>query len=87
MATEKLSELLPKGEVFFKKWGAWAIVFGRFSGPMRASVPIVAGALRMPAGVFQIANWSSAFIWAFALMVLGDSMFKVFSLIKAKFGV
>lgn len=80
-------ELLPKGEAFFKKWGAWAIVFGRFSGPMRASVPIVAGALRMPTGVFQIANWSSAFVWAFSLMVLGDSMFKVFSLIKAKFGV
>jgi membrane protein DedA with SNARE-associated domain len=46
--------------VFFKRWGAWAIVIGRFLGPLRASVPIVAGITEMPQVRFQIANWTSA---------------------------
>ena len=68
----KHPELIPKGENFVKKWGALAIVIGRFSGPLRASVPIVAGIFAMPFWRFQIANWSSAFLWAWMLLVLGD---------------
>ena len=34
------------GHKFFRRWGVWAIVIGRFSGPLRASVPIVAGITR-----------------------------------------
>ncbi len=34
-------DILPKGEVIFYKYGAWAIWLARFSGPLRASVPIV----------------------------------------------
>ena len=41
-------DLLPKGHAFFEKWGAWAVVLGRFSGPLRASVPLVAGIVEMP---------------------------------------
>ena len=63
--------LLPKGHEFFEKWGVWAIVIGRFSGPLRASVPIVAGVTQMPQIKFQIANWSSAFLWAFVLLSPG----------------
>jgi membrane protein DedA with SNARE-associated domain len=47
-------------------------VIGRFSGPLRASVPIVAGMLDMPLRVFQIANFTSALIWVAVLLVLGD---------------
>ncbi|MEZ5853240.1 MAG: DedA family protein [Hyphomicrobiaceae bacterium] len=72
-------DLLPKGHAFFEKWGPWAIVLGRFSGPLRASVPIVAGVVQMPSGLFQIANWSSAFLWAISLMVFGDAIGKVWS--------
>ena len=68
----KHPELIPKGENFVKKWGALAIVIGRFSGPLRASVPIVAGIFAMPQWRFQLANWSSAFLWAWMLLVLGD---------------
>jgi membrane protein DedA with SNARE-associated domain len=67
-------DLLPKGRVFFQKWGPWAIVLGRFSGPLRASVPIVAGAVQMPQAMFQFANWTSAFLWAFVLLVFGDGI-------------
>src|SRR5581483_3650637 len=63
--------LLPNGHKFFARWGAWAIVIGRFWGPFRASVPIVAGVTQMPWLTFQIANWASAFVWAPGLLALG----------------
>src|SRR5262245_56324135 len=63
--------LLDRGRIFFKKWGAWAIVLGRFSGPLRASVPIVAGAIEMPRLTFQLANWGSAFVWSAARLSPG----------------
>jgi membrane protein DedA with SNARE-associated domain len=65
-------DLLPKGRRFFDRYGAWAIVLGRFSGPFRASVPLVAGAAQMNRFTFQLANWSSAFLWAFVLLAFGD---------------
>jgi membrane protein DedA with SNARE-associated domain len=65
-------DLIPKGEAFVKKWGALGIFIGRFSGPLRASVPLVAGIFAMPQWRFQLANWSSAFLWAAVLLLLGD---------------
>jgi len=65
-------DLIPKGETFIKKWGALGIFIGRFSGPLRASVPLVAGIFAMPFWRFQFANWSSAFVWAAMLLLLGD---------------
>jgi membrane protein DedA with SNARE-associated domain len=64
-------KLVERGRAFFNRWGAWAIVFARFSGPLRASVPIVAGIAGMRLLPFQIANWVSAFLWAFALLAPG----------------
>jgi membrane protein DedA with SNARE-associated domain len=64
-------DLMVRGRIFFKRWGAWAIVIGRFLGPLRASVPIVAGVTEMPWLRFQIANWSSAFLWAAVLLAPG----------------
>ena len=54
------------------KLGPLAIFIGRFFGPLRASVPLVAGIFRMPFLQFQIANFTSAFVWAAALLTLGD---------------
>jgi membrane protein DedA with SNARE-associated domain len=65
-------DLLPKGEAFIKRWGVLAIYIARFSGPLRASVPIVAGIFGMPYWSFQIANFTSAFLWAAVLLKLGD---------------
>ncbi len=64
--------LLARGEAFIKNWGVLAIFIGRFSGPLRASVPIVAGILSMPYWPFQLANFSSALVWAAVLLKLGD---------------
>jgi membrane protein DedA with SNARE-associated domain len=65
-------DLLYRGEAFIKKWGALAILIGRFSGPLRASVPVVAGVLGMPYRTFQLANFSSAFVRMAVLLELGD---------------
>jgi len=71
-------DLIPKGEAFLKRWGALAIVIGRFFGPLRASVPLVAGMFHMPFWRFQIANFASAFLWAGMLLTLGDFISKFF---------
>src|SRR5436305_5580397 len=74
-------DLIPKGEAFIRKWGALGIFIGRFSGPLRASVPLIAGIFEMPFWRFQIANFVSAFVWAGVLLTLGDVTSKVLKLI------
>jgi len=69
-------EMIPKGEAFMKKWGIAGIFIGRFFGPLRASVPLVAGIFEMPFWRFQVANVVSAFVWAAALLTLGDVVAK-----------
>jgi membrane protein DedA with SNARE-associated domain len=64
-------QLLPRGEAFFRRWGWIAVVAGRFSGPLRATVPLAAGIARMPMTSFQLANFGSALLWAAALMLPG----------------
>jgi membrane protein DedA with SNARE-associated domain len=65
-------QLIPKGEAFVKKWGVLGIFIGRFFGPLRASVPLVAGIFEMPYWRFQFANFTSAFVWAAVLLTIGD---------------
>lgn len=65
-------DMIPAGEEFIRKWGALAIFIGRFSGPLRATVPLIAGVFAMPYWRFQFANFSSAFVWAAVLLTLGD---------------
>ena len=72
-------ELLPRGVRFMKRWGIPGIFIGRFFGPLRAAVPLVAGILAMPYWQFQIANFTSAFVWAAVLLELGDVVQKAIS--------
>lgn len=65
-------DLIPRGEAFVKKWGAPGIFIGRFFGPLRAAVPLVAGIFAMPYWRFQIANFTSAFVWSAVLLTIGD---------------
>ncbi len=67
-------DLIPRAEAFVKKWGIPGIFIGRFFGPLRASVPLVAGIFEMPFWRFQFANFSSAFVWAAVLLTLGDAI-------------
>lgn len=73
-------ELIPRGERFVKTWGVAGIFIGRFFGPLRASVPLIAGIFEMPFWRFQIANFLSAFVWAAVLLTLGDGIYEAFKL-------
>ncbi len=70
-------DLIPRGERFIERWGIAAIFIGRFFGPLRASVPLVAGIFHMPYWRFQFANFTSAFVWAAVLLKLGDTGSKI----------
>ena len=71
-------DMIPRGEAFMKKWGAPGIFIGRFFGPLRAVVPLIAGIFEMPFWLFQFANFTSAFVWAAVLLTLGDGISEVF---------
>lgn len=71
--------MIERGEHFFKRWGVWSIFIGRFFGPVRAVIPLVAGMFEMPLIPFQIANFTSAFLWAFLLLAPGFAVLKYFS--------
>ena len=71
-------DLLPRGHAFVEKWGMLGIFIGRFFGPLRASVPLVAGIFEMPYWRFQFANFVSAFVWAAVLLKLGGGATQVF---------
>lgn len=63
--------ILEKGENFVHKYGVMSVFIGRFVGPVRALVPVVAGMLGMKPLHFTIANVASAIGWAPAYMLPG----------------
>jgi membrane protein DedA with SNARE-associated domain len=63
--------LLESGHQYFEKYGAKAVVFARFVGPLRAVVPVVAGMLKMPPARFYAMNVLSAVLWAPAHILPG----------------
>ena len=64
-------EVLEKGTRFIEKYGDLSVALGRFFGPIRAIVPLVAGLLHMPPGRFYVANILSALVWAPAYLLPG----------------
>jgi undecaprenyl-diphosphatase len=64
-------ETFAGAEDFFKKYGNKSILWGRFIGPIRAVVPFVAGASKMPAGPFLFWNIIGALIWSGTDTALG----------------
>jgi len=62
---------LQKGIAFFDKYGDISVALGRFFGPIRAVVPLVAGLMHMPPKCFYIANVLSALVWAPAYLAPG----------------
>jgi membrane protein DedA with SNARE-associated domain len=64
-------ELMPRAQAFFKKWGTLGVFLGRFFGPLRSVVPLVAGICAMPQVPFQVANIASALVWATGVLAPG----------------
>jgi membrane protein DedA with SNARE-associated domain len=67
----KHPKLIYRAERFFMRYGIFGVFIGRFFGPLRAIVPLVAGTMHMPAIKFNVANVVSAPIWAFVLLAPG----------------
>jgi len=64
-------ESLNRGIEFFQRFGGKSVAIGRFFGPVRAVIPLVAGMLGMPAWRFLLANIASALVWAPAYLLPG----------------
>ena len=72
--------MVARARLFFRRYGFVAIFAGRFLGPIRATVPLVAGVMEMDRRRFQIANVTSALLWVpvmfapgyFAVKTLGS---------------
>lgn len=62
---------LQRGVEFFRRYGDLSIALGRFFGPLRAIVPLVAGLMRMSPRRFLVANVLSALVWAPAYLMPG----------------
>jgi len=63
--------VLAQSEAFFHRWGALAVFFARFVPPIRAFVPITAGALDMPPLRFYPVNILAIALWAPAHILPG----------------
>ena len=60
-----------RARLFFQKYGVAAVFLGRFLGPIRATIPLIAGAMGMGHRPFQVANVLSAILWVPALLAPG----------------
>jgi undecaprenyl-diphosphatase len=67
----KHPQMLDKGTLFFQRWGGKSVALGRFFGPVRAVIPLVAGMMEMPLQRFLAANILSALGWAIAYLLPG----------------
>jgi membrane protein DedA with SNARE-associated domain len=63
--------VVAQSETFFHRWGALAVFFARFVPPIRAFVPITAGALGMSPPMFYAVNIPAILLWAPAHVLPG----------------
>jgi membrane protein DedA with SNARE-associated domain len=56
--------VIAQSEAFFDRWSALAVFFARFVPPIRAFVPITAGALGMSPLLFYAVNIPAILLWA-----------------------
>jgi LPXTG-motif cell wall-anchored protein len=67
----KHPRLVSQSEAFFHRWGVLAVFFARFVPPIRAFVPITAGALGMTPLRFYAVNIPAILLWAPAHVLPG----------------
>ncbi len=67
----RFPRVLKSGEQFFLKHGGLSVFIGRFAGPVRPIIPVVAGMMSMKPSRFLVANILSAIAWAIAYMAPG----------------
>lgn len=70
-AIKRHRRTVARARLFFYRHGFVSIFLGRFLGPLRSSVPTVAGAMGMSIWRFQLANCLSAVLWVPLLLLPG----------------
>ncbi|MGH6679289.1 MAG: DedA family protein, partial [Bradyrhizobium sp.] len=63
--------VIAQSEAVFHRWGNWAVFLARFVPPIRAFVPITAGALGMAPSRFYALNVPAILLWAPAHVLPG----------------
>jgi len=63
--------MVARARLFFRRYGFWSVLIGRFLGPIRSTIPLVAGVMRMPQRPFQLANLISAVLWVPLMLAPG----------------
>jgi membrane protein DedA with SNARE-associated domain len=64
-------EAVARARLFFRRYGFLSIFIGRFLGPIRPTIPLVAGIMRMRQLTFQIANVTSSMAWVPFMLLPG----------------
>lgn len=67
----RLPALLERGQAYFENHGGKSVFLGRFLGPVRAIVPVIAGMSAMPPARFYAMNVLSALAWSAAHLLPG----------------
>lgn len=67
----KYPSILSYGQDFFDRHGGKSVLIGRFTGPLRSIIPIIAGMMHMPQLQFFSANFISAIGWAILYVIPG----------------
>jgi membrane protein DedA with SNARE-associated domain len=67
----KYPRVIAQSEAFFRRWGTLAVFLARFAPPIRAFVPITAGALGMSPLIFYAVNIPAILLWAPAHVLPG----------------
>lgn len=62
---------LDYGKDFFERHGGKSVLLGRFVGPLRSVIPVIAGMMHMRKLAFMLANISSGFAWSIVYILPG----------------
>lgn len=76
--------VVAQSETFFRRRGTLAVFFGRFVAPVRAFIPVVAGAMDMAPRRFFAVNIPAVLLWAAAHVLI--SAFAGLALEETAFG-
>ncbi|MCS6790958.1 MAG: VTT domain-containing protein, partial [Bacteroidia bacterium] len=69
---------LDQTRAFYQRWGASAIILGRFVPIVRTFAPILAGAVQFPARTFILYNISGGLFWVLSLVLAGYGLGQAF---------
>jgi membrane-associated protein len=67
----RMKRMIAKSEVFYEKYGWWAVVIARYFPWIRTFVPPIAGAAKMNYYKFLSANALGAFLWGVGITMAG----------------